>query len=218
MTSPIVNARVLAVCRVFQLLPDAGNVGVTAIDKRSVKGPVAVRRLGLYADVQADRKFHGGPEQAVYAYAQEVVDEWAVELGRDLPPGIFGENLRTEGIDVDGAPLGQVWRVGTALLQVSAPRVPCATFARRMGEPRWVKRFTERGKVGAYLRVLKNGEVQAGSPIEVVSTPSQQVPVERWFSEGRTDDARALRAIADAGEFEIGPALEEYVERSLSRG
>lgn len=93
----------LAVCVVHQLRPDAGYIGVTAIDKRAVSGPVRVRPLGAYGDVQADRKHHGGLDKALYAYAQEDADFWQSELGRDLPPGWFGENLRTEGLDVNAA-------------------------------------------------------------------------------------------------------------------
>ncbi len=210
--------RVLAVCRVSRLHPDAGTVGVTAIDKRPVEGPVKVGPYGLYADVQADREHHGGHEQAVYAYAQEVVDDWATELGRDLPPGVFGENLRTQGVDVDGAELGEHWRIGSALFEVSAPRVPCATFARWIGEPRWVKRFTEKGLTGAYLRVLKPGALAAGDEIDVVSRPGHGVSVSRWFAEQRAEDARALAGAADRGEFQMGPSLGKYVERALNRG
>lgn len=209
-------ARVLAVCRVFQLLPDNGNVGVTAIDKRAVEGPVKVRTLGLYGDVQADRKHHGGAEQAVYAYAQEAIEEWSAELGRDLPPGTFGENLRTHGLDVDGARLGERWRIGSAVFQVSAPRVPCATFARSIREPKWVKRFTEKGLTGAYLRVLKTGTLQAGDPIEVDYRPDHQVSVTRWFREQRPEDARVLRAEAEAGRFVMGPSLAGFVDKVLA--
>lgn len=211
------DGRVLAVCRVHQLLPDAGQVGVTAIDKRPVEGAVKVGRLGLYADVQADRAHHGGEEQAVYAYAQEAVDYWTGELERDLPPGIFGENLRTEGVDVDGAELGERWQIGSAVLEVSAPRVPCATFARFIEEPRWVKRFTAKGLTGAYLRVVTPGTLQAGDEVQVLSRPGHGVSVTRWFSEQRPEDARALTEAAAESDFEIGPALGEYVDRALRR-
>ena len=96
----------LAVCRVHQLLPDAGVFGVTAIDKRPVEGAVRVRPFGVRGDVQADRADHGGRDKALYAYAQEAADRWAAELGREVPPGLFGENLRTAGVDVDGAEVG----------------------------------------------------------------------------------------------------------------
>jgi len=166
--------RLVAVCVVHQLRPDSGN-GVTAIDKRPVDGRVRIGRYGVRADVQADRKHHGGLDKAVYAYAEEDAAFWEGELGRDLPPGFFGENLRTEGIDVNASRIGEVWRIGdTATVQVTMPRTPCQTFARWVGgadQRGWVKRFSAERRLGPYLRVLRNGTVQAGDPIEVVSRP-----------------------------------------------
>lgn len=164
----------LAVCTVHQLVPDPGTVGITAIDKRPVDAPVKVGPYGLYADVQADRQHHGGLDKAVYAYAQEDAEFWAAELGRDIPPGFFGENLRTEGIDVNAARIGEIWRVGDVELQVTMPRTPCQTFARWVGgeDTRgWVRRFSEAGRLGPYLRLLRSGHLQAGDPIAVVDRP-----------------------------------------------
>jgi len=175
-------AELLAVCRVHVLHPDAGTVGVTAIDKRPVDGRVKVRPLGLYADVQADRANHGGRDQAVYAYAQEDADFWSAELGREVTPGLFGENLRTRGLDVNHAVIGEQWRVGSALLEVTQPRVPCQTFGRRLGEQRWVRRFTQANRTGAYLRVIENGELGAGDTVDVVHRPAHGVTVSDWFA------------------------------------
>lgn len=172
----------LAVCRVHVLLPDAGTVGVTAIDKRPVEGRVKVRPYGLYADLQADRANHGGLDQAVYAYAQEDADFWSAELGRDVTPGLFGENLRVRGLDVNHAVIGERWRVGSSLLEVTHPRVPCQTFGRRLGEQRWVRRFTQANRTGAYLRVIENGEIGAGDTVDVVHTPVHGVTVADWFA------------------------------------
>ena len=167
-------SRLAAVCVVHQLRPDPGN-GVTAIDKRPVDGRVRVGRYGVRGDVQADRKHHGGLDKALYAYAEEDAAYWEGELGRALPPGFFGENLRTEGIDVNAARIGEVWRIGeTVTVEVTMPRTPCQTFARRVGGPEqrgWVKRFSDERRLGPYLRVLRNGFVEAGDPIVVVSRP-----------------------------------------------
>lgn len=164
-------SRVLAVCVVHTLRADPGPVGVTAIDKRAVAGPVRVGRFGLRADVQADRRFHGGEEKAVYAYGQDDADHWARELGRDLPPGWFGENVRVAGLDPSAARVGERWRVGADLvLEVTGPREPCSTFARWVGgddERGWVRRFRESGRVGAYLRVVQRGSVQPGDVVLV---------------------------------------------------
>jgi MOSC domain-containing protein YiiM len=153
----------------------------SGIDKKPVAGRVAVSELGLDGDVQVNRTYHGGDGQAVYAYAQQDADFWAAELARDLPPGRFGENLRVTGLDLTGAVLGERWRVGTTLLEVSAPRIPCANFARFWGEPKLVKRFTAHGASGAYLRVLETGEIGAGDPIEVVHRPGHGVTAGRAF-------------------------------------
>ncbi|MGQ7296862.1 MOSC domain-containing protein [Quadrisphaera sp. KR29] len=201
----------LAVCRVHQLLPDDGTVGVTAIDKRPVQGPVKVLALGAHGDVQADRYDHGGRDKALYAYAQEAADRWATELGREVPPGLFGENLRTAGVDVDGAEVGERWRIGSgeaALeVEVTMPRTPCATFARRMGEQRWVRRFARAGAPGAYLRVVRPGTVAAGDAVEVLSRPGHGVGVARWLVEADPADARTLLACAADGELDLAPDL-----------
>ena len=162
----------------------------SGIDKRPVAGRVAVHELGLDGDVQANRKHHGGEGQAVYAYAQEDADWWQRELGRDLPAGRFGENLRTEGVDLTGALLGERWRVGTTLLEVSAFRTPCANFERFWGVPQLVKRFAARGATGAYLRVLETGDFGAGDRVEVVHRPEHQVTVEVAFRALTTRPAR----------------------------
>ncbi|ROS79171.1 MOSC domain-containing protein [Cellulomonas sp. PhB143] len=178
---PCPAGELLAVCRVAALLPDPGTVGITAIDKRPVDGRVRVGTFGLYADVQADRANHGGPDQAVYAYAQEDADFWAAETGREVPAGLFGENLRVRGLPVSRAVVGERWRIGSAELEVTVPRVPCATFQRRMGEERWVRRFTEANRTGAYLRVVSRGDVGAGDAIVVVHRPAHGVTIADWF-------------------------------------
>ena len=157
----------------------------SGIDKKPVAGRVAgrvaVHELGLDGDVQVNRKYHGGEGRAVYAYAQEDAAWWERELGRDLPAGRFGENLRTEGLDMTGALLGEQWRVGTTLLEVSAFRTPCANFERFWGVPQLVKRFAAHGATGAYLRVLETGDVGVGDRVEVVSRPDHDVTVELAF-------------------------------------
>jgi MOSC domain-containing protein YiiM len=162
----------------------------TGIDKLPVAGRVAVHPLGLDGDVQVNRRHHGGEGQAVYAYAQEDADFWIAELGRELPPGRFGENLRTSGLDLRNAVLGERWRVGTAVFEVTAWRTPCANFARFWGVPDLVKRFAAHGATGAYLRVLETGDVGAGDAIEVVLRPDHGVTVERAFRIVMTQKSR----------------------------
>ena len=206
-------------CRVAVLHPDAGQVGVTAVDKRPVTGPVAVRPLGLYGDVQADRAHHGGPDKALYAYADEEAAHWALELGRDVTPGGFGENLRTRGFAVDDAEIGERWRVGDhVVLEVTMPRTPCATFGRFLGERGWVRRFTDHGRPGAYLRVVSAGDVSAGDAIEVVRRPGHGVSVGGWFRSPGADDARSLLAAHERRDIELSDVLCVLAARVAARG
>jgi MOSC domain-containing protein YiiM len=178
-----VTGRVEAVCvsgSDLLPLPDK-RPNRSGIDKRPVTGRVAVGELGLAGDVQVNRRHHGGEGQAVYAYAQSDADWWEAELGRALPPGRFGENLRTTGLDLRGAVLGEQWQVGTARLQVTAWRIPCANFARFWEVPDLVKRFAAHGATGAYLRVLETGELGAGDTVEVVARPEHGITVETAF-------------------------------------
>jgi MOSC domain-containing protein YiiM len=171
----------------------------SGIDKRPVTGRVAVHPLGLDGDVQVEKRHHGGEGQAVYAYAQEDADWWERELDRELPAGAFGENLRTSGLDLVGAVLGERWQVGTALCEVTAWRTPCATFERYWGVPQLIKRFTARGATGAYLRVLQTGAVGAGDVVEVVSRPDHGLTVGEAFRIVTTEQSRLP---------ELEPALE----------
>jgi MOSC domain-containing protein YiiM len=154
-----------------------GRPGRTAIDKRPVAGPAAVGLLGLDDDECADERHHGGPDQALYAYAREDLDWWTEQLGRELRDGMFGENVTTAGIDISAALIGETWRLGTAVVQVTAPRIPCVTFKSWLDEPHWVKCFAAAGRPGAYLRVLTPGVVRAGDELTVVGAPSQAVTV-----------------------------------------
>ncbi|CAN5224019.1 hypothetical protein BH11ACT2_BH11ACT2_17640 [soil metagenome] len=165
----------LAACVVAQLRSDPGTIGTTAIDKRAVDGAVKVGTYGLYADVQADRTHHGGLAKALYAYAQEDADYWAAVLDRETPAGWFGENLRLEGVDVNGARIGERWGIGSAIVEVTMPRTPCQTFARWVGgehERGWVKRFSDERRLGAYLRVVTTGRMRAGDTVDIARAPA----------------------------------------------
>lgn len=154
---------------------------------------------GVVGDVIGDARHHGGDHQAVYAVAREELDLWSARLGRELADGMFGENLTTVGLDVDGALVGERWQVGAdVVLQVCGPRVPCATFAARMGERGWVRRFTEHGRSGAYLSVARPGTVSAGDPVVVLSRPDHGVDVALAFRAFAGDLEAAERVVAAA--------------------
>jgi MOSC domain-containing protein YiiM len=149
----------------------------TSIWKQPVTGRVAVRGVNVDGDDQADRRVHGGPDKAVYAYAAEDAAWWAEQLGRDLGPAPFGENLTTSGLDVSEARIGERWLVGTALLEVRQSRTPCYKLGLRMGDPAFVKAFAQATRPGAYLGIVREGELAAGDPIDVVHRPGHDVTV-----------------------------------------
>jgi MOSC domain-containing protein YiiM len=214
------GARVRSVNVVHALVPDLrGDLDRTAIDKRAVSRRVRVRPatdggVGLDGDRVVDVRHHGGADQAVYAYAVEDLRWWAGALGRELPPGTFGENLTTEELDVSGALIGERWQVGGTgvVLEVTYPRIPCATFQGRMGEPAWVRRFTERGAPGAYLRVVAEGDVGAGDHVEVVHRPDHGVTVADTLVVRRAARDGLVRLLEMPG---LSPKLEALVRRDL---
>ena len=159
-------------------LPGAGR---SAIGKVAVDGPVRVATLGLDGDEQADRRHHGGVDKAVYAYAWETLRAWEALLERSLWPGALGENLTTLGIDVDGALLGEVWEVGTCLLEVRGPRTPCRKLSVAMDRPSLRREFLAAGRPGAYLAVLGEGVVRAGDAVHVVFRPTDAPSVAQVF-------------------------------------
>jgi len=166
--------RLVAVNVVAQVTP--GYSGDTAIDKRPVTGPVEVGLLGLAGDQQLSR-IHGGRDKAVYSYASEHAEWWAAELGREVPPRLFGENLRTSGVDVTGALIGERWRINDVVLEVRLPRTPCENLSLRMGIERFHHRFNATGRVGAMLAVVTPGVIAAGDEIVVEQRPDRDVTI-----------------------------------------
>jgi MOSC domain-containing protein YiiM len=162
----------------------------TAIWKSPVDGRVALRGVNLAGDDQADRTVHGGPDKAVYAYAREDYDWWASELSRSLEPGTFGENLTVTGLDLNAAVVGERWQVGSAQLEVSEPRFPCFKLGIRMGDPRFLRRFAQAGRPGTYLRIVSEGEVGAGDPVEVASRPNHGVTIGKFANAFLADRTR----------------------------
>ncbi|MFC0506856.1 MOSC domain-containing protein [Micromonospora costi] len=189
--------------------------GRSGIDKRPTDGAVLFRADGVAGDFIGERAHHGGPDQAVYAYAEEDAGWWATELGRDLRPGSFGENLTTYAVDVTGAVIGEQWQVGSALLQVTKPRTPCTTFAGYWGVPDLIKRFTARALPGAYLRVLREGEVGPGDPVQVVERPAHGVTIGEVFR-ALSLEPDLLPRLLDAPDLP-GPIREKALRRLTPR-
>lgn len=159
-----------------------GSEGRTGIDKRAIDGPVELKNNGVEGDLVVDRKHHGGYDKAVYAYAREDADWWETIIGKPIANGQFGENLTTLGIDVNQSTIGQRWRIGSTLLEVSEPRIPCRVFAGFWDRPTLIKDFTEAGRPGAYLRIIQEGKLQVGDKIEVVETPTHGVTISDLFA------------------------------------
>lgn len=173
----------------------------TAIGKTPRSGPVQATTLGLVGDAVGSPDVHGGVDMAVYAYAREDLDRWERELGVDLPDGWFGENLTTYGIDVNAALVGERWRVGGALLEISKVRIPCNTFQLRIAEAGgpargWIKAFVRDTHPGPYLRVLEEGVIAAGDAVEVVHRPAHGVTVSAMFRALTLEPARLPELLA----------------------
>jgi MOSC domain-containing protein YiiM len=192
----------------------------TGIFKEPVAGRRSVRKLGIEGDGQADRRYHGGPDQAVYAYPAEHYGYWQKELGREaMPFGQFGENLTTEGLDEAGVQVGDRLRIGTALLQVTQPRLPCSKLAMRMEAGKgFVKRFQQSGRLGFYLRVLEEGEIAAGDAIELIPAAEPTLSIAAFLqahlSKGRDQDA-IRRALAAPG---LSDGWRTRFEKALASG
>ncbi|WP_040517829.1 MOSC domain-containing protein [Gordonia aichiensis] len=205
--------RVLAVC-VAEHDVELDSIGASAIDKRPQSGRVTVGDLGLVTDHVCDTKHHGGLDQAVYAYDHAEAHHWASSLGRELPYGWFGENLRVTGLPVTDALVGEQWAVGDdgLLLETTIPRTPCRTFAAWADEPRWIKRFLDRADVGTYLRVLHPGTVGAGDEIRVVSRPQHSVRVRHLIT---GTDAESLRELLS--DDQLAPKVRREATKKLAR-
>lgn len=184
----------------------------TAIDKRPVPGPVEVTTLGLTGDRQMDST-HGGLDKAVYAYASEDAEWWARELGVPVLPGTFGENLRTRGLDVSGALIGECWQVADVVFQVRMPRTPCQNLSLRMGIEGFHKRFNASGRVGALLKVLTPGTLAAGVSITVVERPAHDVTVSALASR---PDPEQMRRLLES-EVSLADSVRAKAKRVASR-
>ena len=148
----------------------------TGIWKTPIDAPsVMARGVNLDGDDQADRRVHGGPDKAVYTYAEEDYVFWQEAEGLAVAPGLFGENLTTRGLELRDAVVGERWRVGTAVLEVAQPRLPCYKLGIRMGDDEFPRRFEAAGRMGAYLRIINEGMVGPGDRIEVISRPGHGV-------------------------------------------
>jgi len=185
----------------------------TGIYKVPVEGRVATAGVNLVGDDQADRRAHGGPERALYAYSAEDLDWWSEQIGSEVRPGSMGENLTTSGIDVTNALVGERWMVGSLLVQVTSPRVPCFKLGIRMGDGRFPQRFAEARRPGAYLRIVEHGDVGGGDEIVVVHRPSHSVTVGLVATAYHEDHSLASRLLEAP---ELASGWKAWAEERLS--
>lgn len=203
---------------------NAGRAELMKIGARTVstgirKAPIErgyAGTLGLEGDVVADEKHHGGPDQALYLYSSEDYAWWAGELGEAPEPGTFGENLTLSSFGSGDVRVGERFRVGQALLEVTSPRIPCAVFATRMGEPQWVKRFAAARRPGLYVRVLEPGVLAPGDPVERLGGgeghPTVVELMDAWYDE--EPDAELLERVLAAP---VGARDRAGFEKKLAR-
>ncbi|WGX98925.1 MOSC domain-containing protein [Nocardioides sp. L-11A] len=199
-------------------------IGRTSIDKRPVPGPVAVHPLGIEGDQVSDTRHHGGPDQAVYAYAREDLDFWERELGLPIRDGHFGENLTTEGIDVNALEIGTRLQIGEPgvgiLVEAVYVRIPCNDFKGWMGESgydarAWVRRFAAVARPGPYLRVLETGVIAPGDPVGVAHRPGHGRTIRDMFVALTTDRSRLPDLLEVDGLLpKVRAKAEEFVQRT----
>ncbi len=199
----------------MRLIVLGGETVKTGIYKHPVEGRVRAEGDQVGADRQADYTVHGGRDKAVYAYADEDYRWWASELGRETGPGLFGENLTTAGIDLSAAEVGSRWRVGSAVLEVSEPRIPCSKLAYKMEDPTFVKRFANADRPGAYLRIVEAGEVGSGDAIEVLYEPRNGVTM-TLFARAALGDRSLIPKVLEAKA--LAPETRAWGEQRLARG
>lgn len=179
-----------------------GSEGRTGIDKRSISGLVKFENNAVAGDTVVDTKHHGGYDKAVYAYAREDAEWWENEIGRSLTYGAFGENLTTQGIDVNQAVIGEHWQIGTVILEVSEPRIPCRVFAGFWDRPTLIKDFTAARRSGTYLRIIKAGQMQTNDEIKVISKPEHAMTIRDLFDakageRGKIAQLRQVNELSD---------------------
>lgn len=182
-----------------RLVMSRGAAVSTGIYKEPVEGRVALRKLNLDGDRQADLTVHGGPTKAVYAYPSEHYDFWRAELpGMQLPWGMFGENFTTEGMKESEVNIGDRLRIGTAELMVTEPRMPCYKLGIKFGRSDILKRFLQSGRTGFYLSVTKEGEVAAGERIVLIARAEHNVTISeivRLYARDHEDVEAMRRAV-----------------------
>ena len=204
--------------QVGRIAPLGPNGVPSGFIKSAVQGPIRVGPLGLQGDEQADLSVHGGPDKAVYIYPSEHYPRWSQDAPRHasvLVPGAFGENITTVGIDEDAVSVGEIFRIGTAELQVTQPRMPCFKLALRFDDPTLGRIMVQSGRTGWYMRVRTPGTIQAGDAMESVRRPNPLWTIAR-FNRFIPTRGQSVREFAELGALEGIPAVwKQAAEEAL---
>ncbi len=172
----------------------------TGIYKLATQEPVQIKSLGIQDDFICDLKNHGGPDQAIYIYSSPDYEWWSKKLGKELGPGTFGENLTISDLQSTEFNIGDRLHVGTTILEITAPRIPCGTLARRMGDPQFVKKYRYAEKPGLYCRVIQEGTVQVGDQVKIERYTCETISILQmfrdWYDNSKSEEMlrRGLRA------------------------
>jgi len=191
-------------------------IETTGIYKIPIQGPVEIKSLGIEKDVICDKKSHGGLDQAIYVYGGADYEWWSQELGKEISPGTFGENLTISGLQSAQFNVGDYLYINDVILQVTAPRIPCGTFATRMDDPQWVKRFSHAERPGLYCRVIKEGLVKAGDIVSVERYPGETISILQMFRDYYDKD-RSEETLHRHLNAPIAIRARRDIEKELSR-
>jgi MOSC domain-containing protein YiiM len=187
----------------------------TGIWKAPVAGRIAVRGVNLDGDGQADLRVHGGPDKAVYAYAIEDYEWWAEELGTPVEPATFGENLTVRGLALDDLVIGSRWRAGSAVLQVTQPRLPCFKLGMRMGDASFVERFDAAQRFGAYFRIVEEGDAGAGDGITAIPSRAEGITVGELGRSMHGASRAFLTQVRD--DPDVPGSWQDWAQRAIGR-
>lgn len=207
---------ILASVNIGRPQPVPGKSAKTGIYKTPVEGDVAITREGVAGDAVMDSRHHGGRDQAVYLYFADDYAWWTKELGRDIAPGTFGENLTIGGVEGRQVAVGDRFTIDRAVLEVTSHRTPCNVFALRMGDPKFVRRFHQAGRSGAYCRVITEGAVHAGQPVRHAPFAGERTTVAELMAlDGVRDPDPAIlrRALLAPVHYKMRADFEERLAR-----
>ncbi|HSO12297.1 MAG TPA: MOSC domain-containing protein [Anaerolineales bacterium] len=195
-------------------------IETTGIYKMPVNEPVEIKSLGIDGDAICDKKNHGGPDQAIYVYGGADYAWWSQKIGKELAPGTFGDNLTVSDLESANFNAGDILHVGEVTLQVTAPRIPCGTFATRMQDSQWVKKFRAAERPGLYCRVIKGGVVKAGDEVSVEKYTGATISILQMYRDyyDKNKSEETLRRHLDAPiDIRSRRGLEEELDKLLAK-